>query len=142
MKPIFAIPATLALVYRAYSRKSLTPTGILTAALTATIHALHPYSAPFVLLCVFFLAGTAVTKVKHDVKSRLTISAASGNGGAGGEGPRTYVQVLANSGVASALVVGYVWLLWTRGEGREGECFAGTGVGARIEDVLVVGIVA
>ena len=63
MKPIFAIPVTLALVYRAWSHKSLTPAGIAVAALTAAIHALHPWNLPFVLLAVFFLAGTRVTKV-------------------------------------------------------------------------------
>jgi uncharacterized membrane protein len=63
MKPIIAIPATLALVYRAYSRKSLTPLGIGVAALTAVVHALHPWNAPFACLVVFFLGGTAVTKV-------------------------------------------------------------------------------
>jgi uncharacterized membrane protein len=63
MKPIFAVPATLALVYRAWSHKSLTPAGIVVAALTAAVHALHPWNLPFVLLAVFFLAGTRVTKV-------------------------------------------------------------------------------
>lgn len=63
MKPIVAIPATLLLVYRAYSRQSLTPIGILTAALTATAHAVHPWSVFYALLASFFLAGTAVTKV-------------------------------------------------------------------------------
>ncbi len=63
MKPIIAVPATLALVYRAWSHKSLTPLGIFFAALTAVAHAVHPWSLPFVLLCVFFLAGTRVTKV-------------------------------------------------------------------------------
>jgi uncharacterized membrane protein len=63
MKPIFAVPAILALVYRAWSHKSLTPAGLVVAALTATLHALHPWNLPFVLLGVFFLAGTRVTKV-------------------------------------------------------------------------------
>ena len=63
MHPYIAIPATLALVYRAYSRNSLTPAGIITAAVTAVIHAIHPWSAFFALLVVFFLGGTAVTKV-------------------------------------------------------------------------------
>lgn len=62
MKPIFAVPATLALVYRAWSHKSLTPAGIVVAALTAIVHAIHPWNLPFVLLVVFFLAGTRVTK--------------------------------------------------------------------------------
>lgn len=63
MKPIIAVPAIAALVYRAYSRKSLTPVGIFTAFATAIVHAIHPWSVYFALLAVFFLAGTAVTKV-------------------------------------------------------------------------------
>ena len=63
MKPIIAVPATCALVYRAWSRNSLTPAGIAVAALTAIAHAYHPWNLPFVLLCVFFLAGTRVTHV-------------------------------------------------------------------------------
>ena len=63
MKAIIAVPATLALVYRAWSHKSLTPAGIVTAALTAVAHAIHPWNLPFVLLVVFFIAGTRVTKV-------------------------------------------------------------------------------
>lgn len=62
MKAIYAVPATLALVYRAWSHKSLTPVGIGAAALTALAHAIHPWNLPFVLLAVFFLAGTRVTK--------------------------------------------------------------------------------
>lgn len=65
MKPIIAIPAIAALVYRAYSRKSLTPVGIAAAFGTAVVHALHPWSVCFALLAVFFLAGTAVTKVRY-----------------------------------------------------------------------------
>ena len=63
MKAWIAAPATLALVYRAWSRNSLTPLGIVVAALTAIAHAIHPWSAPFTLLVVFFLTGTTVTKV-------------------------------------------------------------------------------
>ena len=62
MHPYIAVPATLSLVYRAYSRNSLTPLGIVVAALTAVVHAIHPWSLPFALLVVFFLAGTTVTK--------------------------------------------------------------------------------
>ena len=63
MKAIYAVPATLAVAYRAYSHKSLTPVGIAAAVLTAIAHAIHPWNLPFVLLVVFFLAGTRVTKV-------------------------------------------------------------------------------
>jgi uncharacterized membrane protein len=64
MKPFVAVPAIAALVYRAWSRKSLTPVGILTALATAVVHAVHPWSVFFALLAVFFLAGNAATKVR------------------------------------------------------------------------------
>ena len=70
MKAIYAVPATLAVAYRAYSHKSLTPAGIVVAVLTAIAHAVHPWNLPFVLLVVFFLAGTRVTKVCPPRSSR------------------------------------------------------------------------
>ncbi len=70
MKAIIAVPATLALIYRAHTKKSLTPTGIAAAAITAVAHALHPWNLPFVLLIVFFLAGTRVTNVRTDRSER------------------------------------------------------------------------
>lgn len=141
MKPIIAVPATLALVYRAYSHKSLTPLGIAAAALTATAHAVHPWNLPFVLLVVFFLAGTRVTKIKKDVKATLTLSS---QGSSGGEGPRTHVQVLANSLVASVLTLLHAYQINQRknvllsGEIPQGTfCYSwGTG------DILVIGIIA
>lgn len=63
MKPYIAVPAIAALVYRAWSRKSLTPIGIATALVVAIVHAIHPWSVFFALLATFFLAGTTVTKV-------------------------------------------------------------------------------
>ncbi|KAF2202687.1 hypothetical protein GQ43DRAFT_302140 [Delitschia confertaspora ATCC 74209] len=134
MKPIIAVPATGALVYRAWSRKSLTPLGILTAAATAVIHAIHPWSVNFALLAVFFLAGTAVTKVKHDIKAKLTQSA---TGLTGGEGPRNHIQVLANSLVASILILLHTWQI------QEAKPYTNKDVcWRRATDVLVVGIVA
>ncbi|RKF79758.1 Protein PGR [Golovinomyces cichoracearum] len=100
MKPILAVPITLVMVHRAWSKASLTPAGILAAVVTAVAHAIHPWILPFGLLIVFFLAGTQVTKIKHDVKSKLTIRA---SGNTGGESSRTHIQVIANSGVASIL---------------------------------------
>ncbi|KIW97938.1 uncharacterized protein Z519_01522 [Cladophialophora bantiana CBS 173.52] len=133
------MPVTLLLVIRAYTRRSLTPLGILCATLTATTHALHPSALPFTLLCVFFLLGTTATKVKHDVKATLTMSS---SGSSGGEGPRTSIQVLANSGCASLLCLLHVWLYGT-GVSQERECF-----GARrandgmVRDLLLMGIMA
>ncbi|KAF1943230.1 UMP1-domain-containing protein [Clathrospora elynae] len=134
MKAIIAVPAIAALVYRAYSRKSLTPVGIFTAFATAIVHAIHPWSVFFGLLAVFFLAGTAVTRVKHDIKAKLTQSA---SGSSGGEGSRNHVQVIANSGIASVLILLHLWQL--KKEGRYGDkelCWH------RGSDALLVGIVA
>lgn len=142
MKLIIAAPATCALVYRAWSRNSLTPAGIFVAALTAVAHAYHPWNLPFVLLCVFFLAGTRVTHIKEDVKAQLTMPS---KGSSGGEGPRTHVQVLANSLMASVLTVLHANQLRTRATALtnpdvpdpEGTmCFSWGG------DLLVVGIIA
>lgn len=67
-------------------------------------------------------------QVKHDVKARLTLSS---SGASGGEGARTHVQVLANSGVASALILLHLFV--TPSENLD--CWKyGT-------DLLVVGIV-
>ncbi|KAH7095658.1 integral membrane protein DUF92-domain-containing protein [Paraphoma chrysanthemicola] len=135
MKPYLAVPAIAALVYRAWSRKSLTPVGILAAFATAVVHAIHPWSVFFALLAVFFLAGTAVTKVKHDVKAKLTQSA---TGSTGGEGSRNHVQVFANSGIASVLILLHYWQLKTSGRYDYSYhlCWE------RRSDALVVGIVA
>jgi uncharacterized membrane protein len=65
MNPWIATVAIFALVYRAWSKNSLTPVGIVVAAITAVAHALHPWSVFFALLVVFFLAGTSVTKVYY-----------------------------------------------------------------------------
>ena len=138
MRPLIAIPAIVLLLLRAYTRRSLTPLGILVAGITASIHALHPSALPFTLLGTFFLLGTAATKVKHDVKATLTMSS---DGHSGGEGPRTSVQVLANSGCASILCAVHVWLFGTRS--KAGGCFGGNGTnGDALQDVLLVGIMA
>jgi hypothetical protein len=63
MKPYIGIPLVVGLVYRAWSRKSLTPLGLVVAGCSASAHALHPWSAPVALLAVFYFGGTKVTKV-------------------------------------------------------------------------------
>ncbi|KAL2868081.1 DUF92 domain-containing protein [Aspergillus lucknowensis] len=139
MQPFIAVPIIAALVHRAYSRKSLTPFGIVVAALTAIAHALNPWSLPLILLLVFYLGGTQATKVKHDVKAQLTLSA---TGSHGGEGARTHIQVLANSIIATVLSLIHAWALWNNREAVDGptaECFSN---GRHAADLLVVGIVA
>lgn len=133
MKAIIAGPATLALCYRAYSHKSLTTAGIIAAGLTAIAHAVHPWNLPFVLLCVFYLAGTRVTKIKKDIKATLTEQS---NGGSGGEGPRTHVQVLANSFVSTVFTLLHAYQLRTREVALSKSCYGWTG------DLLVIGVIA
>lgn len=150
MKAIIAVPATLGLVYRAYTRQSLTPFGIFVAALTATAHALHPWNLPFVLLIVFFLAGTRATAVKKEVKATLTLHAQGSSGGGsgsgsagGGEGPRTHVQVLANSLMASILTLLHAYQLSRRRDAiLAGQVPDGTYCYSWGGDLLVVGIIA
>ena len=132
MRPLIAVPGTIAIVYRAYSRRSLTSSGLLVATLTAVLHALHPSSVPFTLLGTFFLAGTTATKIKHDVKATLTVSS---SGNSGGEGPRTSIQVLANSGMASLLVLLHTWRY---GLDQRTSCFGED----EVADILLLGIVS
>ncbi|CBF79747.1 hypothetical protein AN7615.2 [Aspergillus nidulans FGSC A4] len=137
MKLSIAVPIIAALVHRAWSRKSLTPFGIVVAALTAIAHAVNPWSLPLFLLLVFYLGGTKATKVKHDIKAQLTLSA---TGSHGGEGARTHIQVLANSIVATVLSLVHAWVIRNnKADGLTAECFSN---GRHAADLLVVGIVA
>ncbi|KAM6487948.1 integral membrane protein DUF92-domain-containing protein [Trichoderma sp. SZMC 28011] len=142
MKLVIAVPAIAALVLRAWKKKSLTPAGLVAATVTAIAHAYHPWNLPFVLLVVFFLAGTRVTHVKENVKASLTMSA---KGTSGGEGPRTHVQVFANSLVASILSVLHANQLYARAaalktpgapEPNGSMCYSWGG------DLFIVGIIA
>ncbi|KAI1615150.1 pyruvate formate lyase activating enzyme [Exophiala viscosa] len=134
MRAIIAVPCIVALVLRAYTRKSLTIIGCLVAGLTASIHALHPSAIPFTLLGTFFLLGTSATKVKHDIKATLTQSS---SGSSGGDGPRTSVQVVANSGCATLLILIHVWL-YGLGNTTAPQCFGG----GTTADILLMGIMA
>lgn len=100
MNLIFFTVSLTTLVYRSYTRKSLTPLGIASAILTACVHGIHPWNLPFVLLITFFVLGIWATRVKHEVKAHLTVSS---TGAAGGEGPRSHIQVFANSLAATVL---------------------------------------
>jgi uncharacterized membrane protein len=71
MKPVIGLAVVAALVYRAWARKSLTPLGLVVAAISATAHALHPWSTPVLLLAVFYYGGTKATKVRSRLSSNL-----------------------------------------------------------------------
>lgn len=81
--------------------------------------------------CVCILT---LNQVKHDVKARLTLSS---SGASGGEGPRTHIQVLANSIVASVLIL----LHYRQLRAREAIQDADIDCWPYGEDLLVVGIV-
>lgn len=101
------ITATIGLVTFALAKNKLTPGGIIVAIIVATIHMLDPYPVFFWLLVPFFLLGVLVTKIGHAEKARLTKSS---DGSSGGEGPRGWMQVVANGGVASILIALHTYL--------------------------------
>ena len=159
MKPAVGLTLVALLVFHSWRRKSLTTLGLICAGLSAAAHALHPWNTPFVSLAVFYLGAQRATKVKknslvlgilhcssgtdqilskiqvkHDVKARLTLSA---SGADGGEGPRNHIQVLANSIIATVLIIAHRYVL-SQQESSE-SCFA---LGSNAADILMVGIVA
>ena len=85
---------------------------------------------------MFTSNSTVWWQVKHDVKARLTLSATGTVGSA--EDQRTHIQVLANSIVATVLILLHARLI---GSGNE-DSFFSFGRQTPAADVLVVGIVA
>lgn len=124
----------LLLALRAYKSKSLTPLGIAASIATGLVHTLHPWLVMFVLLAGFYLPSSRFTKLKAEIKAKLTVSAGKDGKteGEGGEGARTHVQVLANSMVASVLILAHWYTLST--SSGEGSCWS--------DNVLVMGVVA
>ncbi|KAK9450357.1 integral membrane protein DUF92-domain-containing protein [Limtongia smithiae] len=121
---VLRLLAVSAMMARASKRRSLTSNGIKAAAVTGFIHAIHPWSIFTILLFTFFITGTAFTKVKVEIKRKLTTTS---NGEEGGEGPRNEIQVLANSLPATLLIVLHLFT-------RKLPCFH--------NDLLVIGIFA
>ncbi|EPS32716.1 hypothetical protein PDE_07676 [Penicillium oxalicum 114-2] len=130
----FRLLVVVGMVYRAWSRSSLTPLGLIVAATSGIAQALHPWATPLTLLAVFYFGGTKVTKVKHEIKARKTLSA---TGSEGGEGARNHLQVLANSVVATILSIAHT--VHSTRNPSAASCFS---FGQNPADILVVGIVA
>lgn len=101
------ITATIGLVTFALAKNKLTPGGIIMAVIVATVHMLDPFPVFFWLLVPFFLLGVLVTKIGHAKKARLTKSS---DGSSGGEGPRNWMQVVANGGIASLFIALHTYL--------------------------------
>ena len=74
--------------------------------------------------------------MKHDIKVSKTLSA---TGSGGGDSQRNHIQVLANSIVATVLIMWHTWILKGSGEGFDGFSF---GRVTPLADVVMVGIVA
>lgn len=70
-------------------------------------------------------------QVNHAVKASYTQSS---EGGSGGEGPRNYAQVLANSGTASLLILYHLYISSKSGVSLND--------GFRVGDVIPIGIIA
>lgn len=81
-------------------------------------------------------SSTNIAQVKHEVKAKLTQSS---SGASGGEGPRTHVQVLANSLVATVLTLLHAYVLY---RDQSKPCFHHPSASRNAADVLVVGIIA
>ena len=145
MNPYVSAFFTLLLVHRAYTHRSLTYVGILSAVVTAIIQSTHPTALPFTLLLCFYMLATTATKVKKAEKDQLTIS--SGGGHESHDGTRGPIQVIANSGMATLFCLVDLagragWLGGTMGPdvGRTGWFEDGNVWWG--QDLVVVGIVA
>lgn len=133
VQTVIGLIAVLYMIYRAHSRKSLTPDGIIAAAIVGTIHAIHPFRL-LVLLLVFFLCGTKLTHWGSDIKSELltddhdhkeestiiqdsstvqVCTASKKTGPVHDKKGRTAVQVLCNSLPATVLALTHLLLYCT-----------------------------
>ncbi|CDR38679.1 CYFA0S02e04500g1_1 [Cyberlindnera fabianii] len=93
----------LGVAYRAYSKKSLTTSGIVAAIITGIVHALPQSNLPLILLITFFITSSKATHYKEEQKgSKVKIP---GGKTAAEQSQRTYVQVLSNSFFSTALIL-------------------------------------
>lgn len=94
----------LGVAHRAYTRKTLTPLGVEVALMTGFFHSLPPTNLYLTLLVVFYLTSSKATKYKEEIKSKKTKTPGSDHE-ATELTQRTHVQVLANSAVATTLII-------------------------------------
>lgn len=97
---------TLAYIaYRSHAHKSLTNSGIAAALITGSIHSLPPSNLFLILIVVFYLTSSKATKYKDEIKSKRTKTPVDKTSLTSSHTQRTHIQVLANSIVASALII-------------------------------------
>lgn len=112
IQPSVAVLISFVIAIKAYRRKSLDVTGAVAGFILMTLHFAVSYRFGAILL-VFFFTSSKLTKVGEDKKRRFDAEFKEG-------GQRNWIQVLANSGIASLLVLA-VWRL----AGWEDKCLDG-----------------
>lgn len=151
VQTLVGLLALVYMIYRSYSRKSLTPSGIATAAVVGLVHAVHPYRL-LALLLMFFVCGTKLTSWGGDVKAELLTDDArdtksdSSTKGARDQTSthevkkekkekkgRTATQVLCNSLPATVLALAHLYFFST---------VEVVSISHSFSDLLIVGVIA
>ncbi|BAT76419.1 Protein PGR-like protein [Vigna angularis] len=103
-----AVSIAFVIAFRAHRKKSLSNSGAIAGFFVMALHIFAGYRFGAVLLA-FFFSSSALTKFGEDKKRTLDSEFKEG-------GQRNWIQVLANSGIASVLVIA-IWVL-TEGQDK------------------------
>jgi len=98
---LLAIVISISLAFHGFSKKSLDITGSIAAILVGFIAFATSYRFGIILI-LFYYTSSKLTKVKEDVKQRLESNYMQG-------GQRNYVQVFANSILATIISLMYMY---------------------------------
>lgn len=108
IQPLIAFSIAFTIGFRAHRRKSLSTSGALAGFLVMALHIFIGFRFAAMLLA-FFFTSSSLTKKGADMKKKIDPEYKEG-------GQRNWLQVLANSAIASVLVVA-IWVL-TEGEDK------------------------
>ncbi|CAN1177753.1 Protein PGR [Linum perenne] len=109
VQPLIAVLISSTVAIRAYRKNSLNFSGAVAGFLVMTLHFAVNYRFGVILL-VFFFSSSKLTKVGQEKKKRIDADFKEG-------GQRNWIQVISNSGIASALAL-IIWNL----NGSEDQC--------------------
>ncbi|CAN0900825.1 Protein PGR [Linum grandiflorum] len=109
VQPLIAVLISSAVAIRAYRKKSLNFSGAVAGFLVMALHFAVNYRFGVILL-VFFFSSSKLTKVGQEKKKQIDADFKEG-------GQRNWIQVISNSGIASALAL-TIWIL----QGSEDQC--------------------
>ncbi|XP_061337667.1 protein PGR-like [Gastrolobium bilobum] len=107
LQPLLAVVVAFLIAFRAHRRKSLSASGAVAGFIVMALHIFVGYRFGAMLLA-FFFTSSKLTKMGEDRKRTLDPEFKEG-------GQRNWLQVLANSGIASVLVV----TIWVFTEGQD-----------------------